>query len=141
LSVAPTNPPPKSIESPLLLPVYAKFIANYNPQVHTEGFIKRVAHALCVSDADLASGGSRLRDLIRVYEETEPLSEDEPNPKRDGQLDDQEMRSILSPRIGPQVWTRRPLVEQIPLAVSFAPHLRLPRGGTIPAGIRLEADR
>ena len=50
-------------------------------------------------------------------------------------------RGQLGLQLGPQVRNRRPLVEQIPLTVSFAPHHRLPCGGTIPARMRLGAHR
>src|SRR5215218_11271486 len=57
-----------------------------------------------------------------------------------GRLRQQDLnkRGQLRPKIGLKSRNGRPVLEQIPLAVSLAPHHRLPRGGAIPVRMRLE---
>src|SRR5829696_4910568 len=58
-----------------------------------------------------------------------------------GRLRQQDLnkRGQLRPKVGLKSRNGRPVLEQIPLAVSLAPHPRLPRGGAIPVRMRLSS--
>jgi hypothetical protein len=83
------------------IPAYAALFLDYRPDRDSRSSVEAVLRKLCATPEQIASGASRLRTLIEIFEQQEYEQIRDGNlvslvPRRDGRLDQREVRFITA---------------------------------------------